>query len=90
MAACWDSRRPRPDGDAELEALFVEPQAWRKGVGRALVDGCVAEAARGGAKVLHVIGNPNARSFYDTCGFVIYGIRDMPLGKGILMKKPIR
>ena len=81
---------PRPDGDAELEALFVEPQAWRRGIGRALVDACLAEAARSGAKALHVIGNPNAQPFYDTCGFVTYGIGDMPFGKGILMKKPIR
>jgi predicted N-acetyltransferase YhbS len=43
--------------------LFVEPQARRRGIGRALVDACLAEAARGGAKALHVIGNPNAQSF---------------------------
>ena len=27
---------PRPDGDAELDALFVEPSLWKAGVGRLL------------------------------------------------------
>jgi GNAT superfamily N-acetyltransferase len=64
---------PRPDGDAELGALFVEPHAWRRGIGRALVDRCLVEAAHGGAQALHVIGNPHAQSFYDACGFATYG-----------------
>ena len=29
---------PRSDGGAELDALFVEPQLWKQGVGRRLVD----------------------------------------------------
>ena len=36
---------PRPDGGAELDALFVEPRLWKQGVGRALVEH-VAEVAR--------------------------------------------
>src|SRR6476659_6181481 len=31
---------PRPDGDAELDALFVEPSLWKGGVGRLLVEHC--------------------------------------------------
>jgi GNAT superfamily N-acetyltransferase len=27
---------PRPDGNAELDALFVEPSFWKRGVGRLL------------------------------------------------------
>lgn len=27
---------PRPDGEAELDGLFVEPDLWRGGVGRVL------------------------------------------------------
>src|SRR5947209_3735523 len=37
---------PRTDGDAELDALFVEPGAWRQGVGRLLLDQCVSVARR--------------------------------------------
>ena len=61
---------PREDGDAELDALFVEPHLWRGGVGRALVEACAAKARRDGAGVLHVIGNPHADGFYRTVGFV--------------------
>ena len=25
---------PRPDGNAELDALFVEPPFWKQGIGR--------------------------------------------------------
>ena len=28
---------PRPDGDADLDGLFVEPVIWRRGIGRRLV-----------------------------------------------------
>ena len=28
---------PRPDGDADLDGLFVEPAIWRRGIGRRLV-----------------------------------------------------
>src|SRR4029453_845354 len=39
---------PRPDGNAELDALFVAPSLWKRGVGRLLVDHC-ADVARGAA-----------------------------------------
>jgi GNAT superfamily N-acetyltransferase len=29
---------PREDGDIELDALFVEPTSWRRGIGRALLE----------------------------------------------------
>src|SRR5437763_10169787 len=29
---------PRPDGGAELDALFVEPHLWKHGIGRLLVN----------------------------------------------------
>src|SRR5512143_863356 len=29
---------PRHDGGAELDALFVEPHLWKRGIGRRLVD----------------------------------------------------
>src|SRR5215510_4696551 len=36
---------PRPDGGAELDALFVEPHLWKRGIGRKLVEH-VADIAR--------------------------------------------
>jgi GNAT superfamily N-acetyltransferase len=81
---------PREDGDFELDALFVEPSAWRQGVGRALVQHCAAAAGAAGAESLHVIGNPHAESFYTACGFNTLGTKQMRFGIGLLMKKRLR
>lgn len=40
---------PRDDGDLELDGLFVEPDIWRSGIGRSLVDRCCAHARGFGA-----------------------------------------
>ena len=81
---------PREDGDFELDALFVEPSAWRKGVGRALVQHCASAARAAGAESLHVIGNPHAEGFYTACGFNTLGTKQMRFGIGLLMKKALR
>src|ERR1700721_4652889 len=43
---------PRPDGNVELDALFVDPDVRRCGVGRALVDHCVQIARTQGSAAL--------------------------------------
>ncbi|MEO8527947.1 MAG: GNAT family N-acetyltransferase [Pseudolysinimonas sp.] len=60
---------PRGDGDLELDALFVEPDRWRRGLARALVAYGSELARRSGARTIHVIGNPHAREFYLSVGF---------------------
>jgi len=50
----------RPDGNAELDALFVEPTFWKRGVGRQLVDHCADVARRHASRILHVTGIPHA------------------------------
>lgn len=60
---------PRDDGDAEIDALFVEPAAWRRGVGRRLVEALVATARAEGARAVHVVANPHALAFYRAAGF---------------------
>jgi ribosomal protein S18 acetylase RimI-like enzyme len=60
-----------------INGLAVAPAAQGRGVGRALVEGAVAEAARRGAsKVsLRVLGvNPGAQRLYERCGFVVEGV----------------
>src|SRR5690242_16491687 len=59
---------PREDGNTELDGLFVEPEAWRQGIGRALVEHCFLAAKASGAIALHVIGNTHAEGFYTSCG----------------------
>jgi N-acetylglutamate synthase-like GNAT family acetyltransferase len=78
---------PRDDGNAELDALFVEPDTWGGGFGRALVDRCAAMARQRGAAALHVIGNPHAEGFYRKCGFEQIGMTDTQFGPGLLMRR---
>jgi GNAT superfamily N-acetyltransferase len=81
---------PRDDGQAELDGLFVEPSAWRQGIGRHLVNAACAHAAKRGATALHVIANPHAGTFYDSCGFKPLGeVKTEFGGSGIAMRKPL-
>ncbi|MFN4176553.1 GNAT family N-acetyltransferase [Phenylobacterium sp.] len=64
---------PREDGDAELDGLFVEPDAWRRGIGARLVDEAARRARDAGARSLHVVANERALAFYAACGFEVTG-----------------
>ena len=79
----------REDGSAELDALFVEPEAQRQGLGRELVECCCSAARSSGAAALHVVGNPHAEGFYTTCGFKMLGTKQMQVGVGLLMKREL-
>src|ERR1043165_1489186 len=81
---------PREDGDFDLDALFVEPNAWRQGIGRVLVQHCAAAARDAGAESLHHIGNPHGEGFYSVCGFDTLGTKQMRFGVGLLMKMELR
>ena len=80
---------PRPDGGAELDALFVEPHLWKRGIGRRLVDHIADIARARAASVLHVIGNPHAEGFYISCGFCVTGTVDTRFGVGLTMQRPL-
>ncbi len=78
---------PRPDGDAELDALFVEPSLWKRGVGRLLVEGCADAGRARGSRILHVVGNPHAEGFYVSCGFRTTGTIETRFGAGLAMQR---
>jgi GNAT superfamily N-acetyltransferase len=80
---------PRPDGHAELDALFVEPSLWRSGIGRMLVEHCVAVARERSSRILHVVGNPHAEGFYVACGFRTSGSVDTRFGPGLAMQREL-
>ena len=80
---------PREDEGAELDALFVEPDLWKHGIGRALVDHCARIARSRGAAFLHVIGNPHAEGFYVACGFQTTGTVDTRFGVGLSMRREL-
>jgi len=60
---------------SELEALFVEPHALRRGYGRLLLADAKQAAADLGAATLIVQGDPNAGAFYAACGGLEVGAR---------------
>lgn len=80
---------PRDDGDLELDGLFVEPSAWRSGVGRGLIEHAIGEAKARRAKAIHVIGNPQAEGFYEAVGFVTIGVTQTRFGPALLMNLPV-
>jgi N-acetylglutamate synthase-like GNAT family acetyltransferase len=80
---------PRPDGQAVLDALCVEPDLWRGGIGRVLVEHCVAVARERSSAILHVVGNPHAEGFYVACGFRTSGSVDTRFGRGLAMQREL-
>jgi GNAT superfamily N-acetyltransferase len=80
---------PRDDGDTDLDALFVEPNIQRQGIGRKLIEHCAELARARGSGALHVVGNPHAKQFYLSCGFCIVGSFETRFGLGLLMRKTL-
>ena len=76
-------------GDEELDGLFVEPDRWKQGIGRLLVEHCAGFACTVGATAPHVVGNPHAESFYAACGFEIIGVSETRFGVGLLMQRNV-
>lgn len=79
----------RADGDAELDGLFVEPDAWGQSVGRALVEAAVDRARGLGAAILHVVANPRAVGFYAGCGFREQGAAQTEFGPAPAMTRDL-
>jgi N-acetylglutamate synthase-like GNAT family acetyltransferase len=77
----------REDGNVELDGLFVEPELWRRGIGRKLIDHCVKESRSLGASAIHVIGHPDAEGFYKTCGFELLGTTETRFGPALLLRR---
>ena len=77
----------RPDGDMELDGLFVEPTHQKQGIGGLLVNQCATEARAASATAIHVIGNPHAERFYLRCGFVRTEETQTRFGPAYLFKK---
>ena len=70
----------------ELDGLFVEPDLWGLGIGRALVDVAAHEARRRGLS-LTVTANPSARRFYESCGFTLEGETQTRFGVALRMSR---
>ncbi len=71
---------------SELDGLFVEPDLWGGGIGRALANAAIHQARLRGLS-LTVIANPRARGFYESCGFSVEGEERTRFGPGLRMSK---
>lgn len=56
------------DADARLWAVFVEPTAHGRGIGRALLEALQARARAAGCRSLTIGADPNAEGFYRAVG----------------------
>lgn len=65
-----------PDGEYELEALFVEPARIGTGVGRELIEHAKRTVSRLGATRLVIQGDPHAADFYRAAGARQIGHRE--------------
>lgn len=81
---------PRQDLDMDLDGLFVEPELWGQGIGRLLVDHCVAFARARGCAALHVVGNPHADGFYRACDFELIGPAHTRFGPAFSYRRTLR
>ena len=80
---------PRKNESCELDGLFVEPDRWKSGIGRALMQDAFALARAQGAWTMHVLANPYAEGFYKKLGFARTGIVQTQLGIGSKMHRPL-
>ena len=79
--------KARPDGEIELDGLFVDPEMQRRGFGRLLVEHCCRIAQDRGATAMYVIGNPHALEFYLACGFESIGTAQTRFRPAPLMRR---
>ena len=70
----------------ELDALFVEPELWRRGIGAALADAATHVARRKGL-ALTVIANAQAVEFYKRCGLSPEGEARTRTGSALRMSR---
>jgi ribosomal protein S18 acetylase RimI-like enzyme len=86
----WDNVDP---AEGQVYAIYVDPQCWGTGAGRALMDAGVAAltaAGRSPVRLWVLDANDRARRFYERYGFVLDGERSSypftgPTGPPVLL-----
>ena len=81
--------RPAAGAECVLEDLFVEPDAMRTGIGRALVEDAVDRAAAAGCAVMSVVAAPRTRGFYERLGFVVQGPAPTQFGPALRLSRAL-
>lgn len=67
----------------KVDAIFVDPQHMRKGVGRTILSFLEAMALKRGVRTLNLESTLNAAAFYRACGFRGNEVRKYVSPKGI-------
>lgn len=72
---------------AEVDAIFVDPIAWRTGIGRTLLNAAEQRIARAGATSLSVVSGLYAQPFYEASGFKRSGVEMTRFGPAVRLTK---
>lgn len=80
---------PREDGNADLDGPFVEPDLWRGGIGRKLVEEAAQFAIAIDAGLLVATASPRAEPFYAKCGFKSAVRHSTPHGPVTVMQRSL-
>ena len=72
----------------ELDNLWVEPAAMRRGIGRQLLHAALHAARQGRADAVSVDADPNASAFYEACGARAAGEVAAPLPRQATRARP--
>jgi GNAT superfamily N-acetyltransferase len=73
-----------PRGEsARIRAFFVDPGMARRGLGRQLMDACIAAARRAGFGTLELVSTLPGEPLYLACGFAVSQRFELDLPEGI-------
>ncbi len=81
---------PRSAEVAEVDAVFIDPGAWRQGIGRMLLIEAERRAAHAGIRTLGVTSGGYAVSFYQALGFRLSGTEMTDFGPADRLTKDVR
>ena len=78
---------PQPGGvEYQLLDLFVRPDRFGQGIGRALLSRALSEARQSGAELLYLLSDPNAEAFYLRMGAFRQGRQRSRSGARVLAR----
>lgn len=72
-------------GKCEIDGIFVKPELWGGGIGRALIAYSKNIAKNNAVGSIFAIVNSHAIEFYKKCGFTPAGIADVEFGNALYM-----
>jgi GNAT superfamily N-acetyltransferase len=85
----WTFEKPgagkREDGVAHIRHFATHPAHLRKGIARALLDRCLAEAAAAGARIMKSQSTLPAETFYASAGFRRIRLIEVEFAPGVLI-----